>query len=389
MSLADLTYIDADGFHAADYSAVLEYLKTEYRAIYGPGVYLEADSQDGQWIGIIALAIADTIQLAESVYNSFSPATALGDALARNVRLNGISARAATYSTVDLTVTGQAGTVLTDAVAQDTAGQKWLLPVATIPAGGSLVVTATAAGIGAIQAAAGTVTKIATPIRGWQAVTNAGAATPGAPVESAAELRARQAVSVAIPSQSIFSGIVGAVASVDGVTRWRGYENDTGVTDANGIPGHSIALVVEGGDSAAIAQAIAVKKTPGTGTFGTTQIDVTDDLGAVTAIKFYRPTAAAISAVITVQPLAGYTLAIGDKIAAAVADAINALPIGGDVVLSRMYGPANLTGPDSATFQIDSITLARDGGGQAAANIDILFNEAAACDPADVSVVVA
>lgn len=389
MAISDLAYVDSAGFHAADYETVLTYLKTEYRAIYGQDVYLEPDSQDGQWIGILALAITDTIQLAESVYNSFSPATALGDALARNVRINGIRARAATYSTVDLTLAGTAGTVLSGAIAQDAAGQKWDVPDVTLPAGGTVVVTATAQTIGAVLAPAGSVTKIATPVRGWQSVTNAAAATPGAPVETDAELRARQAVSVAIPSQSIFVGTIGAVASVPGVTRWRGYENDTGVTDSNGIPGHTISLVVEGGDAAAIAQAIAVKKTPGTGTHGTTTVVVTDAYGAVIPIRFYRPTAASIQAVITIQALAGYTAGIGDKIAAAVAAAINALPIGEDVVLSRLYGPANLSGADGATFQIDSITLGRDGGAQAAANVAILFNEAAAADVADITVTVA
>src|SRR5260363_207233 len=39
--------IDATGIHAPSYADVLNALKAQYRAIYGPDVYLENDSQDG------------------------------------------------------------------------------------------------------------------------------------------------------------------------------------------------------------------------------------------------------------------------------------------------------------------------------------------------------
>ncbi|WP_457832781.1 baseplate J/gp47 family protein, partial [Staphylococcus aureus] len=84
--------------------------------------------------------------------------------------------------------------------------------------------------IGAVSAPAGTITTINTPTRGWQSVTNPADAVPGAEVESDAALRSRQKISTAIPSLTVFEGIVGAVAGVSGVTRYRGYENDTNST---------------------------------------------------------------------------------------------------------------------------------------------------------------
>ena len=112
---------------------------------------------------------------------------------------------------------------------------------------GEVTVTARAEDIGEIRAAAGDIRNIVTPTRGWQSVNNPTAAIPGAPVETDAELRRRQAVSTALPSLTVFDGTVGAVAQVAGVLRFRGYENDTSVTDDNGLPPHSISLVVEGG----------------------------------------------------------------------------------------------------------------------------------------------
>ena len=53
MALSDLITVDASGFHYPDYAAILSQLKTEYQAIYGADVYLEADSQDGQWLAVM------------------------------------------------------------------------------------------------------------------------------------------------------------------------------------------------------------------------------------------------------------------------------------------------------------------------------------------------
>ena len=93
MSISDLVYLDSTGFHYADYPTVLAYLQNEYRATYGQDVYLEADSQDGQSIAVRAQAMYDLMLVMALVYSSFSPITAIGDALSRNVKINGITRR--------------------------------------------------------------------------------------------------------------------------------------------------------------------------------------------------------------------------------------------------------------------------------------------------------
>src|SRR5690606_25087178 len=104
-------------------------------------------------------------------------------------------------------------------IVEDIEGQQWNLPASVlIPLSGSITVTATCQEQGAIEAPAGTVTKIKTPTFGWQSVSNPSAAVPGQPVETDAALRVRQALSVAVPSQTIFEGIVGSVANLPGVT---------------------------------------------------------------------------------------------------------------------------------------------------------------------------
>lgn len=184
--------------------------------------------------------------------------------------------------------------------------------------------------------------------------------------------------------------MVGAVASLAGVTRFRGYENDSNVTDANGIPAHSIAIVVEGGDAQAIGDAIAAKKTPGTGTYGTTTVTTYDQYGLPNLINFFRPTPAVIGVEVTIQALTGYTTGFADLISAAVAEQINNLQIGDDVLITKLYVPANLPGnPAGSTFDITQLRIKKNAGAFGTNNLTLTFNEVAECDPAtDVTVIV-
>ncbi len=392
MAISDLFYLNENGVVFPDYPAVLEQLKQEYRTIYGEDVYLEADSQDGQWIAVMALAMFDTMQVASAVYNSFSPLTAQSDALTRNVKINGIRRLNPSFSTADLRIIGQAGSIITNGQAEDTLGQKWNLPASvTIPVGGEITVTATAAQVGAISAAANTITKIATPTIGWQSVTNLAAATEGDPVESDAQLRRRQTESTMIPSQTVMEGIGGAVASLQGVSRYRGYENDTSTTNADGIPAHSIALVVEGGDTTQIAGAIANKKPAGTGTYGTTSVTVYDQYNIPNVIKFYRPTVATIGVEVSLTARAGYLSTTAALIQAAVANYIEGLEIGDDVYITKLFVPANLLNDPALadTFNVTQIRIKKNAGSFGTSNITLAFNEIAECDPAtNVTVIV-
>lgn len=390
MAFADLAYVDATGPHRPDYPTALQYLQDAYRAIYGADVYLEPDSQDGQFLAIMSAMAIDCLSYANEVYNNMSPSSAVGAGLSRVVKINGIRRQSPTYSTVDLRIVGQVGTVITNGQAQDTLQQLWNLPASvTIPIAGEITVTATAAEVGAVAALANSVNRIATPTLGWQTVNNVLDATPGAPVESDAELRARQRFSTALPSLSVMDGIVGAVANVTGVQRYKGYENDTNSTNADGLVAHTIAIVAEGGDSTDIANAIARHKTPGTGTQGTTAITTYDAKGVPNVIRFYRPTIVGIKAEVTIKALPGYTTGFAEQIKAAVAASINALDIGDDVLLTKLFVPANLPGtPAGATFNITALTIAKLAGSLAAADIVILFNEAASAAVANITVTV-
>lgn len=381
-TVSDLCYIDETGYHFSDYPTVLAWLQDDYRGIYGADVYLEADSQDGQFLAVLAKAFYDTFALGASVYNSFSPVGSQGTGLSRLVKINGVNRQSSSYSTVVLTIVGSAGTLIQNGVAMDTVGQKWDLPVSIIPDSGTIDVTATAQEIGATNAEADTVTTIFTPTRGWQTVNNADAATPGAAVETDAQLRIRQTQSVANPSLTVFAGTIGAVENLVGVTKVQGYENDTDMTDANMIPSHSICLVVAGGSTTDICNEIELHKTPGTGTYGDTMELVYDSKGMPIEISFQRAVTATIGVQITLSADVGWSTDFEDLIAISVAAVINAGPIGVDVLLTKLFAPAYLNGAlEGSTYDIATIELKKNMGSFDEANIELDFDENPVCDP--------
>lgn len=385
--------VTASGISAPDYQTILSTITGYFKQIYGTDAYLEPDSKDGQMVALVALAVHDANNTAIQVYNSFSPSSAMSDALTRNVKINGITRKKATNSTVDLTLTGTPGTLITNGSVKDANGIAWNLPArVTIGVDGVTTATATCAESGAVAAVAGSITKISTPTRGWTAVSNALAATVGTAAESDSELRIRQRQSVSLPSVTPFEAVDGAIANIAGVTRHKLYENDKSSADENGIPSHSIAAIVDGGNVTEIAQTIRGKKGQGVGTYGSTAVTVPDKYGNPHDISFSRSVDVPVYVAITLKVFTGYTTEIGEQIKQAIADYINALTIGDDVLLSRIYSPANLgvvSGGNARYYDIHELLIGTSPDNVLPANIDIGFNEAASCSKENIQVTVA
>lgn len=384
--------ITAQGISAPDYQTILNALMDQFRQIYGSDAYLEPDSKDGQMISLLALAVHDANNTAIAVYNGFSPATGMGNGLSSNVKINGIARKSATSSTVDLLLGGTPGTTIVNGSVKDANGVNWLLPAsAVIGIDNTAIVTASCAISGAVAALAGTITTINTPTRGWTTVTNPTAATPGVAAETDAELRVRQAQSVALPALTSFDALDGALANVAGVTRHKLYENDKGSEDENGLPPHSLSAIVDGGDVTAIAQTLRGKKGQGVGTWGTTSVTVPDKYGNPHVISFSRSIDVPVFVTLELKPFSGYTSQIGEQIKQAVADYINSLTIGDDVLLSRLFSPANLgvvSGGNARYYDITSLAIGKTAGGTAVANIDIAYDESASCTAENITIAV-
>lgn len=373
-------YIDGTGYHYPTYNDIRDDMMDRFRHIYGQDIYLGNDSQDYQMISIFALKIYDTFQAVELDYNNRSPKTAIGTALDTLVKINGLSRKKASYSTVQVTLTGDTGTQIAGGIVRDSNDVQWALPyVVNIGNAGTVTVTATCKKIGAVGAPVGSVTGIVTPTKGWISVTNPEQAVLGQPVETDVQLRARQAISVANPSQTILESTKGAIAAVSGVTRYSVLENDTNLTDSNGIPGHSISAIVDGGADKEIAKAIYLRKSPGCGTYGTTTVPVLNAENVPTNIKFFRPIYKKVAVQVRVKKLTGYTKEVEAAIINYVKYYLQILAIGQSVYLSSIWAVAaraiaDITNP---TFSVVEVKLGIAGSNPTVANIPILFNQVA------------
>ena len=299
-------YIDEAGLHISSYNDIRDSLVEEMRAIYGNDIYLDNDSQDYQMISAFALMAYDVQQALLLAYNNISPATATGTGLDRVVALNGIRRAKASYSTCLVKLTGTAGTTISNGVVQDSRGIQWRLPEQiTISDNGTATALATCTTIGRITAATGDINTIVTPTRGWTSVINDVPAIAGVNQETDSALRAKQRISTANPSNTVFEGTIGAIANVDGVVRYAAYENDTD-TERDGLPPHSITMVVDGGTDQDVAQAIYLHKTPGCYTNGDIEVNVSGSLTDI-PIRFYRPHYVEVVVTVSIKTLTGYT----------------------------------------------------------------------------------
>jgi uncharacterized phage protein gp47/JayE len=342
-------YVGSAGLVINTYASILQDNLQAFLNIYGVNQYIAPDSAIYQLLSIISLKQYDEEQALQLAYNQSSPATAVGAGLDRQVKMNGLARAPYTYSTVTLTLTGTAGALVANGVAQDENGNLWALPALVTITGGSVNTLATCTTPGAVAAEAGTINSISTPTAGWTGVTNSSPAVAGTSVETDSELRARQAISVALPGVTPIASTLAAILAVTGVTRVApGYptsggpgtsiENPTGGTDSWGNPAHSISLAVENGSTASIGLAIYLKKTIGCFTNGTTSTLVTDpNTGYQETISFYRPTYLTIYVYCAIHGYGGNTTtATQNAVQAALVAYLAALAIGETVSFAAL-----------------------------------------------------
>lgn len=383
-------YIDNTGMHIPTYPEIRDDLIQQMKSIFGEDIYIDEDSKDYQQISIFAKKIFDTNALGLLVYNNRTPNTAIGIGLDNLCALVGITRKPATYSTVQLTITGNAGTTITNGKATD-GTYTWNLPASvTIPDNGTIVVEATCDVSGSITAAANTINTIATPTFGWLSVTNTYVASAGVDVETDAELRGRYANATYQPSKTVLDGLLENIEALEGVTRSKIYENDTNVKDSNNLPAHSITAVVEGGDDTDIATAIYFKKTPGCYTNGTTSVDLTTLSGNEATIRFYRPTNVNVLVRIAIKQLPGYNSSYADDIKDAVFNYLSNLDIAETVYRSIIWSVAiqTMASINSPAFSVLGVQLGLGPQQFADQDISLAFNEVAVTTKAAIQVVV-
>jgi uncharacterized phage protein gp47/JayE len=291
-------YLDATGLHLETYDDIVTYLESQYRVIYGNDINLDSNSPDGQKIGMLAQSKIDMLNCITSVYNSFAVGRAIGVALKQRVAINGVVPKGATYTRTNVTITtdrvlelpGLDTNPTNPYAVKDDAGNQFFLEETSTTGIGANVLEFRAEKSGLVSTTPDTITKAVTVVLGVTAINNPDSALEtGQDEEKDPQLRARQQASVSLPAAGWLPAMRAALLAVPDVLDAQVYENDTDSSDARGVDPHSMWAIVDGGDSAAIADVIYRKRNGGCGMTGSQTVTLTQVNGVAFTVKFDRP----------------------------------------------------------------------------------------------------
>ncbi len=342
--------LTATGFVVKTFEVIRQEMQEKIWDTFGTSLDLSDRTPFGQLIAIFAERQANMWEVAQAAHAAMDPDSATGTALANIASISGTLRDAATKSTVTLHLTGTAATVIPigNQVSVDATGEIFTTTEsatlaaatawasATAYAVGDIVsndsniyvcdVAGTSAGsggptgegtaivdntvtwrsvgdglaydtaeaesvnTGAISANAYSITTLETAVAGWDSVQNLTDADVGSTLETDAELRIRREDEIASAGTGPRDALRADILSVTGVEACTVFVNNTDATDADGVPAHSVEILVRGGDDQDIADQIFASIGAATGTYGSSSATVTDSEGTDVTIYFSRPT---------------------------------------------------------------------------------------------------
>ena len=236
---------------------------------------------------------------------------------------------------------------------------------------------------GPIEQPVNTIDTILTPALGWDSVINPVAAVSGRNRETDEQLRERFRTSKFNRAGNSIDAIFSAVSNVDGVTEVTIYENDTSVTDSNGVPAHSFLPIVVGGLSTNIADAIWDNKPIGILSYGNTPVTIYDKQGFPHTVSFSRPNPVSIYISMNITTDSNFPASGDDAIRTALINYFEENQgTGDDVVYSRMYTPIN-TVPG---HQVNNLFIGTSPSPVGTSNIVIPFDSIAVINSLNINI---
>lgn len=388
------------GYSPKTINVIREELQTQVRASFGASIDVGDKSIIGQLLGIIAEQIALVWEQSEVVNSSQDPDKATGAALEALCALTGTFRTPATYSTVDVVLSGVDATVIPSGSTMRTASTEQqfettasatLVAVADwdtstnyvvgdiVKTGGNVyycflaanntldapahtqrystgdvlpsvaaahwewmsagdaavVVTVRASIAGPIVAVSEDISEIVSAVTGWAGVYNPEDAVPGRDEATDSELRQLREFELSGAGTSPTDAIRADLLQLDQVTAARIFVNNTDITDADGMPPHSVEALVQGGDTQSIIDQLFASVAAGIATTGNQTGTATDTQGTTHTIKFSRPVEVPIYVDVTLKKDAS-TYEGDDAVKAAIAAMDDDQVVGLDAVASRI-----------------------------------------------------
>lgn len=343
----DLTFTN-NGIIQPSASSIRSELEQMFVSIWGNKINLDPSSKQGQLITSLTTIILENNSKIAKALQSFDPKTAENDDESGLYwqdaigNIYGMERKQATHTVVLCNLSGRAGTVIPDTaqVVSDDGDLFRISQSITIPISGQVSVYFNAVESGSIQAVAGSINTIYTPVVGWDTVSNTSSGIVGNDIESREDFEKRRIELLGRYSTNQVESIKSEISMVDGVVRYRVEENDddNSITVQNvSIPAHSVYCVVEGGSSNEIGSAIRKKKSGGCSTSGNIQYD--DEYGSIYYdIPTYAPIKVTVNATKTSTTPEGIEDVIKEILVNNMSSNVsNLLGIGETVYVNRFY----------------------------------------------------
>ncbi len=322
--------VTPEGFSRPSVQELIGLVEGDQRAEISQTLDLSSDSVLGQVNGIVMRQFGVAWEAIQAVHDGNDPDRAEDDAATSLAKITGTGREGASKSEVTAQVTLalgtllQAGTHFAHVVGKPdvrfTPKVDFTAPGPADPSG--YEVTFESENTGPIQAAANTLTVIATPVVGWSSVNNTDDATVGRNADDDADLMVRREQGLALAGSSGVDQIRADVLAVEDVTSCQVFENWNDFTDSQGLPPKSFQVVLwddAGADDDAIAQAIWGSKPGGIQPIGAETGTATDKNGDPQVMRFSRANAVLIWLEFDGTPRDGYVGAAAFKLAVATA----------------------------------------------------------------------
>jgi uncharacterized phage protein gp47/JayE len=370
----------ADGFRVPTLQNCIDYNVSVFESEAGETLLRDAANP----IYLLLTAGADQAhrqyEQIRAMLDGLDPTSATGQALDLLARALGTKRLASARTTVTLQFAGVNG--VTIPVGFRASGASGTFIVETTASGtisgGTLQLAARCTVVG--PRSADPVSTIVTPIAGLTSVALvADSTTLGRDTESDAELRVRILSQPYAPGTCTLPAIKAALERTPGIESAVVYENVSTVTQTVAgfaTSAKSVQAIVYGtAADAVVGRTLLDVVAAGIGTAGDQSYSVTED-GETRTVRWREATAVGIQVRITGLVVSGDLDAAKTAILAAVAASINALAIGTDVFLSRVYFA--VTGVAAVT-DVTGVEIKKTGGSFAVANVVIDQVEKATC----------
>ncbi len=332
------------GYKRKTYDEIIEGKIKRAKELFGEDIETDETTALGKFIRINAYDQAMAEEEAEAIYYARFPNTATGVSLDRLCVFVGIIRNSAEHSQYKIKVKGTAGAVIPFGFLVGTESEIdfYNTSETEIESDGNCIITVqcvTAGTIGNVNASE--INIIKNPSADIDEIRGISLLKSGSDIESDYALRQRFNEAKEGLGACNENALRTALLRVETVTSVSVIVNDSDTEDSDHRPPHSFECYVAGGENHhfEIAHAIYEKKPLGIKTYGTQSYTITDNGGFSHTINFSHCAYISIDVNIKIKINSDFNEVSGkEEISKNIADHINSLGVGNNVILSSLYG---------------------------------------------------